>query len=74
MSRYVRAVGTDHRRELILFYIESLSQNDHTIDAFPDSPKPSEIYDQLSEAVVERSLRAFKFYRQKRARREHAVR
>lgn len=60
MSRFVRAVGEDARRELILFYIEPLTASGHRLDEFPDGGPPSAVYDQLSTAVTERSLEIFR--------------
>ena len=59
MSRYVRAVGTDKRKELILFYIEPLRVSDQTLEAFPDEPEESDAYDSLSAAVTARGEEAF---------------
>jgi hypothetical protein len=59
MSRFVRAVGEDARRELILFYMEPLALHGHTVADFPDGGPPSEAYDRLSAEVTERSLAVF---------------
>ena len=60
MSRFVRAVGEDARRELILFYMEPLALHGHTLADFPDGGAPSEAYDRLSAEVTTRSLAIFR--------------
>ena len=59
MARYVRAVGDDKRKELIVFYMESLQKNGHNIDDFPDGEPPTANFDNLSAAVVARARDAF---------------
>ncbi len=59
MSRYVREVGADRRKEVILFYNEALALHGHTLDEFPDQPGQSDAYDMLSAKVVENGLEAF---------------
>lgn len=59
MSRYVREVGADRRKEIILFYTEPLSAHGHKLAEFPETLTPSEIYDRLSAQVVARGLEAF---------------
>ncbi len=57
MSRFVREVGPKHRDELILFYIEPLSNHDKALDQFPDGGPANEDFDRLSEEVTRRSLK-----------------
>ena len=59
MARYVRAVGKDSRREVIIFYMEPLQRNGHHIQDFPDGGPANEIFDRLSSEVVTRAHRAF---------------
>ena len=54
MSRYVRAVGDEQRKEIILFYMEPLSRSGHKIDEFQDGDPPTEKFDRLSANVVAR--------------------
>lgn len=60
MSRFVRAVGKDARRELILSYLEPLAAHGRSLADFPDGGPPSEAYDRLSEEVTERSMAIFR--------------
>lgn len=59
MSRYVREVGPDGRKELILFYIEPLAAHGHRLAEFPATDGPSDHYDRLSTRVTARGLDAF---------------
>ncbi len=59
MSRFVRAVGENARRELILFYLESLASHEHELADFPDGEPPREAFDRLSAEITRRSARLF---------------
>ncbi len=59
MSRYMRVVGADRRKELIIFYIETLRLSGHSLEEFPEDGPPTEAYDVLSAAVSRRALRSF---------------
>jgi hypothetical protein len=59
MSRYVRAVGDDRRKEIISFYVEPLAVNGHSLDEFPDGDPPTENLDRLSRKVTARGRSAF---------------
>ncbi len=56
MSRFVREVGPKQRDELIVFYIEPLSNHHKTLDQFPDGGPANEDFDRLSEEITRRSL------------------
>lgn len=56
MSRFVREVGPKQRDELIVFYIEPLSNYHKTLDQFPDGGPANEDFDRLSEEITRRSL------------------
>lgn len=57
MSRFVRSVGEDQRREVILFYLEPLRPHGHALSEFPDRGPPSDAFDRVS-AVVDANARA----------------
>ena len=59
MSRYVRAVGDDARREIIIFYMEPLTRSGHGLDDFPDGGPVLESYDRLSSEVKARGESVF---------------
>jgi len=59
MARYVRAVGDDQRKEVIIFYMEPLRRNGHDISEFPDGGPVSESFDRLSTELVARAKGAF---------------
>lgn len=59
MARYVRAVGDDQRKEVIIFYMEPLRRNGHDIGEFPDGGPALESFDRLSALIVNRARRAF---------------
>lgn len=59
MARYVRAVGEDARKEVIIFYMEPLRRNGHDISEFPDGGPAMESYDRLSSEIVARARSAF---------------
>lgn len=59
MARYVRAVGDDQRKEVIIFYMEPLQRSGHDISDFPDGGPAAESFDRLSSAVVARARDAF---------------
>lgn len=56
MSRFVREIGAEQRDELIVFYIEPLSNHDMTLDEFPDGGPANEDFDRLSKEITQRSL------------------
>jgi len=56
MSRFVREVGPKQRDELIVFYIEPLSNHDKALAQFPDGGPANEEFDRLSEEITRRSL------------------
>ncbi len=59
MARFVRAVGPDQRKEVIMFYMEPLSRHGHDIDEFPDGGPATQVYDELSAEIVASARRAF---------------
>ena len=59
MARYVRAVGEDRRKEVIIFYMEPLQRNGHDISDFPDGGPATESFDRLSMGIVTRAQSAF---------------
>lgn len=59
MARYVRAVGAEQSKEIIVFYMETLSSNGFDLSQFPDDGPVSTVYDRLSADVVARSRKAF---------------
>lgn len=59
MSRYVRAVGDDARKEVILFYMEPLSATGNSLAGLASEDPASGVYDRLSARVTERSREAF---------------
>lgn len=59
MARYVRAVGEDARKEVIIFYMEPLRRNGHDISEFPDGGPAMESFDRLSSEIVARARSAF---------------
>lgn len=59
MARYVRAVGDDQRKEVIIFYMEPLGRSGHDLGQFPDGGPASDAFNGLSDAVVGRALNAF---------------
>lgn len=59
MARYVRAVGEDQRKEVIIFYMEPLQRHGHDISEFPDGGPASERFDRLSAELVSRVGSAF---------------
>jgi len=59
MSRAVRAVGDDSRKEIILFYMEPLASSGHDIADFPDGGPVSQEYDRFSAEVVARGQAVF---------------
>ena len=59
MARYVRAVGEDQRKEVIIFYMEPLDRNGHDFSDFPDGGPRTESFDRLSSAIVARARLAF---------------
>ena len=59
MARYVRAVGDDQRREVIIFYMEPLRRNGHDISDFPDGGPAIKSFDRLSSVIVARAEAAF---------------
>jgi hypothetical protein len=58
MSRFVRAVGPGSRSEIILFYMEALSELGIELREFPENAPPSRRYEEISKGVTERSLQA----------------
>lgn len=63
MARYVRAVGDDQRKEVIIFYMEPLQRNGHDISDFPDGGAATERFDRLSSRIVARARQAFEVLR-----------
>lgn len=59
MARFVRAVGEDQRKEVIIFYMEPLRRSGHDLSEFPDGGPVSERFDNLSSAVVARARDVF---------------
>ena len=59
MARFVRAVGDDQRKEVIIFYMEPLQRNGHDISEFPDGGPALESFDKLSSLIVARARAAF---------------
>ena len=59
MARYVRAVGEDARKEVIIFYMEPLSRSGHDISDFPDGGPATDTFDRLSSEVVARAGSVF---------------
>lgn len=60
MARYVRAVGEEQRKEIILFYMEPLRAHGHTIEQFPDGGPRSSAFERLSDDLAARAGRAFR--------------
>jgi hypothetical protein len=59
MSRFVRALGPDQRREFIIFYLEPLTSHGASLGDFPDGGELSQAYRDLSRDITARSLSAF---------------
>ncbi len=59
MSRFVRAVGEERRREVIFFYMEPLGRYGHALSEFPDRGPQSDDFDRISAAVDARAAAAF---------------
>lgn len=59
MARYVRAVGQDQRKEIIIFYMEPLQRNGHDLSDFPDGGPALDSFNSLSDRVSARALDAF---------------
>ena len=59
MARYVRAVGEDQRKEVIIFYMEPLQRNGYDLSEFPDGGPKLESFDKLSETIVARAHDTF---------------
>jgi hypothetical protein len=66
MSRFVRAVGDESRKEFIVFYMEPLRTHGHSLADFPDGGPASQVYDRLSALITERSISAITFLSDKK--------
>ena len=62
MSRFVRAVGENRRREVILFYMEPLRLHGHSLSEFPDRGPPSADFDRISATLDARARAAFEVH------------
>jgi hypothetical protein len=66
MSRFVRAVGKESRKEFIIFYMEPVRTHGHSLADFPDGGPASPVYDRLSALITERSMSAITFLSDKK--------
>jgi hypothetical protein len=60
MSRFVRALGPDDRKEFIVFYLEPLSALGRSLSEFADGGELTEAYRDLSVEITARSLASFR--------------
>ena len=61
MSRFVTVTGVDKKHELILFYLENVSDSGHQLIEFYDAEdNNTEIWKHISKSLTERSLQHFK--------------
>lgn len=60
MSRFVTVPDLEKKHELILFYLENVSQTNHKLSDFYQGDDDTEIWKQISRDLTIRSLKAFK--------------
>ncbi len=59
MSRFVTVDGEDRKHELILFYMENVSDSGYELKEFYDDDSETQIWLDISKSITERSLRNF---------------
>ncbi len=60
MSRFVTVPDLEKKHELILFYLENVSQTKHKLSEFYQGDDETEIWKQISGELTKRSLKAFR--------------
>jgi len=59
MSRFVTVAGKDKKHELILFYVENVSESGHRLENFYEDDSETQIWQDISKYLTERSLQIF---------------
>ena len=60
MSRFVTVAGEDKKHELILFYVENVSESGHRLEKFYKDDNETQIWRDISKYLTKRSLQNFK--------------
>ncbi len=59
MSRFVTVAGEDRKHELILFYVENVSESGHKLIEFYEDDNKTQVWQNISKYLTERSLQNF---------------
>ena len=59
MSRFVTVAGEERKHELILFYVENVSESGHRLIEFYEDDTETQIWQDISKRLTERSLQNF---------------
>ncbi len=59
MSRFVTVAGEERKHELILFYVENVSESGHKLIEFYEDDTETQIWQDISKHLTERSLQNF---------------
>ncbi len=60
MYRYITVPDKEKKHEMILFYLENVSDTKHTLADFYKDDKPTEVWKEIYQKLQERSLKSFK--------------